>query len=75
MNQDQSQNISMAQIMAFAASPAGRQLIAMLQNKGGNELHAAKDLAASGNMEQAKQTLSELLKDPQVRSLLEQFGG
>jgi hypothetical protein len=64
----------MEQAMAFAASPAGRQLMALMQQKGGAELTKAQALAASGDMAKAKDTLSALLADPQIRTLLKQFG-
>lgn len=70
-----SQNFSMEQAMAFAASPAGQQLIAMLQKKGGADLTKAQEHAAAGNMDQAKDALSSLLSDPQIKALLKQFGG
>lgn len=75
MAQNNPQNFSMEQAMAFAASPAGKQLIAMLQKSSGADLAAAQRHAQAGNMEQAKAALSELLKDPQIRTLLKQFGG
>ena len=70
-----SQNFSMEQAMAFASSPAGKQLIAMLQQKGSSDLGKAQAYAASGNMEQAKDALSGLLADPQIRQFLKQMGG
>ena len=76
MNQNQpSQNISMEQIKAFASSPAGKQLIALMQHKGGMELSNAQSYAASGNMEKAKESLSALLSDPQIQALIKRFGG
>lgn len=72
---NRSQNFSMEQAMAFAASPAGKQLIAMLQQKGGTDLGKAQSYAASGNMEQAKDALTDLISDPQIQKLLKQFGG
>ena len=76
MTQNQpSQNFSMEQIMAFAASPVGRQLIALMQKKGGNELSKAQSHAAAGDMSKAKESLSSLLSDPQIQALLRQFGG
>lgn len=69
------QNFSMEQAMAFAASPAGQQLLSMLQQTGGSELNSAREQAAAGDMEQAKQTLSQLLNDPKIKALLKQFGG
>lgn len=66
---------SMEQAMAFAASPAGKQLIALLQSKGGADLSKAQAHAANGNLEQAKAELATLLEDPKIKTLLKQFGG
>ena len=69
------QNFPMEQAMAFAASPAGRQLISLMQQKGGSDLNKAQALAAAGDMNKAKDALSKLLADPQIQSLLKQMGG
>lgn len=66
---------SMEQAMAFAASPAGRQLIALLQSKSNFDIGKAQAYAAAGDMEAAKKELSSLLADPKVKELLKQFGG
>lgn len=66
---------SVEQAMAFAASPAGQQLIRMLQQKSGADFSKAQSYAAAGNMEGAKSELSSLLNDPKVMALLKQFGG
>ena len=68
-------NVSMEQIMAFAASPAGQQLISMLQKQNTEDLNNAKKLAAAGDMEEAKKALTSLLSDPKISSMLKQFGG
>lgn len=75
MAQNNHQDFSVEQAMAFAASPAGQKLISLLQKSGSKDLEAARQHASTGNMEQAKAALSELLKDPQVHALLKQFGG
>ncbi len=67
--------ISMEQAMAFASTPAGQQLIRLLQQKNNPDFSKAAQAAASGNTADAKQALSSLLSDPQIRSLLKQFGG
>ena len=69
------QNFSMEHAMAFASSPAGRQLISLMRQKGGNDLSKAQTLAAAGDMGKAKDALSKLLADPQIQSLLKQMGG
>ena len=66
---------SMEQAMAFAASPAGKQLIELIQSKSGADFSKAQAYAAAGNMEQAKSELSSLLTDPRIKELLRQFGG
>ena len=76
MSQNQpSQNFSMEHAIALAASPAGRRLIQLMQQKGGADLGKAQNLAAAGDMDKAKEALSSLLKDPQIQSLLSQLGG
>lgn len=70
-----SQNFSMEQAMAFAASPAGRQLLSLIRQKGGNDLTKAQAHAAAGDMENAKNSLSSLLSDPQIQALLKQLEG
>ena len=75
MAQNQFQNFSMEQAMAFAASPAGQQLIKMLQKKGNADLTKAQEHAAAGNMAQAKEALASILSDPEVIELLKHFGG
>ena len=76
MAQNQSsQNFSMDQAMAFASTPAGQQLLALLQKKGGDDLQKAKTYAAAGDMNQAKNALSSMLSDPQIQAILKQIGG
>ena len=70
-----SQNFSMEQARAFASSPAGRQLLELLQQKGGNNLSRAQNLAAAGDMVKAKEALSSLLSDPQIQAIMKQMGG
>ena len=74
-NGGNSQIFSIEQAMAFAASPAGQQLIRILQQKGGTDLSKAKSLASGGDMEGAKNALSAILSDPQVQMLMKELGG
>ena len=68
-------SFTVEQAMAFAASPAGKQLITLIQNSSGTDLTKARAYAAAGNMEQAKAELSSLLTDPKIKELLQKFGG
>ena len=70
-----SQNFSMEQAKAFASSPAGRQLLELIQQKGGNDLSKAQSFAAAGDMTKAKEALSSLLSDPQIRAMIKQLWG
>lgn len=65
---------SMEQAKALAGSPAARELMALLRQKGGDELQNALNKAAQGDMESAKQVLSPLLSSPEVQQLLKQLG-
>ena len=68
-------SFSMEQAMAFASSPAGRQLIELIGHQSGVDLGKAQSYAAAGDMEQAKAELSSLLNNPKIVELLRQFGG
>lgn len=62
-----------AQLMKLAQSPAGQQLIAMLQHSGGDALQSAMNKASAGDYSQAKKLASSLLTDPKARALLKQL--
>lgn len=68
-------NLSMQEIMRLAASPAGQQLIAMLQQKGGSDIQKAKESAAAGDYTQAKRVIEALMRDEHAQQLLKQLGG
>lgn len=71
--QDRS-NFNMVEIMKMAQSPAGQQLLCLLQQKGGAELQQAMTKASAGDYEQAKQMLSSLLQDPDAKKLMDTLG-
>ena len=66
---------SMQEMLRMAASPAGKQLIALMQQKGGEDLQKAMKLAAMGDYTQAKKTMESVLSDPQAQKLLKELGG
>lgn len=61
--------------MRFAQSPAGKQLLTLLQQQGGDQLRSAMDKAAAGDYTQAKKAISDFLTTPEAKALLEQLGG
>lgn len=66
---------NLSEIMKLAQSPAGQQLLAMLQNANQGALQDAAKQASAGNMEEAKNALSPLLSSPEVQALLKQMEG
>lgn len=62
------------QLMKLAQSPAGQQLMAMLQRSDSTQLRSAMASATAGDMEQAKSILSSLLSDPEAQNLIKQLG-
>lgn len=63
------------QAMRFANTPAGKQLIRMLQNSNDPNLQKAVSSAAAGDHTAAKEALSAILKNPEAQKLLQQMGG
>lgn len=61
--------------MRLAKSPAGQQLLQLLQKNGADELRQALSSYTSGDYAQAKQAISALLDTPDARKLLSQLGG
>ena len=69
------QNFSMQEALRLAKTPAGQQLLALLQQQDSEKLRLAMNQATSGNMESAQQSLSELLSSPEIKALLRQLQG
>ena len=67
-------NLSMQEILRLANSPAGKQLIAMMQQQGGNELQKAMAKAAAGDYTQVKQSIETMMSDPKAQQLLKELG-
>lgn len=66
---------SNADILALLRSPAGQQLLAMLQRQNSETLEKAKSFAQAGNYAEVKKVMASMLNDPQVAGLLQQLGG
>ena len=73
--QKKSQDFSMEEIMRLAKSPAGQQLIAMLQKQDNGKLEQAVLHAKTGDYAQAGQTLSTMLSSAEAQKLLKELGG
>ena len=68
-------DFDMRKAMELAGSPAGPQLLALLQNQSGPELQQAMDRAAAGDYDSARAALSTMMERPEVRKLLKQLEG
>lgn len=73
--QKKNQDFSMEEVMRLAKSPAGQQLLAMLQQGDNAKLQQAVTQAKTGDYSQASQTLSGLLSSPEAQKLLKELGG
>lgn len=73
--QKNSENFSMQDALRLAKSPAGQQLLALLQQTDPDALNKAKAQASSGDYSQIAQTLAPLLASEDVKKLLQQLEG
>ena len=69
------QDFSMEEVMRLAQSPAGQQLMAMLQQKDSGQLQQAVSQAKTGDYAQASRTLKDMLSTPEAQKLLTELGG
>ena len=72
---DGNSNFSMEQAMKMAQSDAGKELFALLQSTQGDRLRTAMDQAASGDMEQVKKTMEEIMASRQAQELFARMRG
>lgn len=70
-----SADFSMEEAMAFANSPAGKQLFAMLQQSGNQSVQSAMDALSKGNMGQAQEALRAAANNPEIQKIMKKFGG
>ena len=69
------QDFSREEVLRLAKSPAGQQLLAMLQQKDSEKLDQAMTQAKAGDFAKASQTLSNLLSSPEAQKLIKELGG
>lgn len=63
----------MAALIKLAQSPAGQQLLNLLQSDPSVNLDSITAAAASGNLEKAKQQLSHALSSKEAKELMKQL--
>ena len=72
--QKKSEDFSMEQIKSVLKSPAGKELISILQKSDSATLQQAVDAAKSGNYNAASDSVRKLLT-PEMEALIRQMGG
>lgn len=73
--QKNSGDFPMQELMQLANSPAGKQLLALLQQADPSAVQNAMTQAARGQYTQAKDLLTPLMESDQAKALLQQLGG
>ena len=73
--QKKNQDFSMDEVMRLAKSPAGQQLIAMLQKSDSAALEQAVSAAKAGDYANASRSLSAALSSPEAQKLMKELGG
>lgn len=68
-------DISLQQVQKLARSPAGRKLMALLQQSDTGQLTQATERFRSGDTAQAQQLLKPLLESAEIAQLLRELGG
>lgn len=68
------QDFSTEEVLRLAKSPAGQQLLALLQQNDSAKLEQAVTQAKTGDFSKASQTLSALLSSPEAQKLLKELG-
>lgn len=65
--------VDLSEVMRMAQSPAGQQLLALLQKNNADELRSAMEKASTGDYSQARKTINAFLSTPEAKALLEQL--
>ena len=69
------QDFSIKEAQRLANSPAGKELLELLQRGNSTALQKAMDLASAGDYAAAGKTLNALLSSPEAQKLIQQLGG
>lgn len=72
--QKNSQDFSMQEALQLAKTPAGQQLLAMLQQADKQALQQVMQQATSGNYQEASKNLNKLLSTPEAQNLMKELG-
>lgn len=67
--------INLSELMKIAGSPAGQELMALIQEKKDAHFEEAMQQAQTGDFSQAKQVLSQMLSSKEAQELLKKIRG
>ena len=67
--------VDIEQIRRIAQSDVGQKLFAALQQNNSAQIQQAIEQASVGNMDAAQKTVSQLLSQQQIKSIIEQLRG
>lgn len=73
--QKNSSNFDIQEAMRLAKTPAGQQLLAMLNQGDARQLQQAKQQANAGDYTAAMSTVKQILNTDEGRELLKKLGG
>ena len=68
-------DFSMRDALRLSKTPAGQQLLALLQQTQPDAMRKAMEQASKGDMSQMQETLAPILASEEVQKLLQQLGG
>lgn len=68
-------NDAIQEAMRLANSPAGKQLLQLLQSSNADAVNRVMTLASAGDVEGAKTVLNQMMQDPKANALLNRMGG
>ena len=72
--QKKSEDFSVEQVKTLLKSPAGKELMALLQKSNGSAIQQAVDAAKAGNYSAASDSVRKILT-PEMEALIRQMGG
>lgn len=73
MEYSENNNPELTEAMRIAKSPAGKQLLELLQKNNAQALQGALQKAANGNYAEARETINAFLTTPEAKALLKQL--
>ena len=75
MDNGKQKGISIEEAKKLAQSEAGQKLYSALQQTHGDKMQEALTQISTGQYDEVKKTLSEMLNSPEIKKLFRQMGG